>query len=307
MKTIPILFTFDDSLILPAGVCISSLLRSAAAETFYDIFILYSEKYDLENSDLNRLTETYGNCRLNFRKVGAEFVGAYEIRGIPETAYYRLISPEIITEYDKIIYSDVDVIFRSDLAKYYELDLGTNCFAAVDNCSALRPDVQLEVRDRLGLDWRNGYYYSGNLVINLRQIREEGLCDKFRELGHNDYNQQDMDIMNIACNGRFLPLGPAFCLTNYLYDLAVKRRADMDAIYGHDAVEEALRSGIIHYNGAKPWNGWCHHADIWWECYRCSPFFDEAFYNDFYNQKSTELERLPLIKRLKLLARYFIR
>ena len=307
MKTIPILFTFDDSLILPAGVCISSLLQNAAVETFYDIFILYSEKYDLENSDLNSLAETFHNCRLNFRKVGAEFVGAYEIRGIPETAYYRLISPEIITGYDKILYSDVDVIFRSDLSKYYELDLGTNCFAAVDNCSALRPDVQIEVRNRLGLDWHNGYYYSGNLVINLKQIREENLCDKFRELGHNDYNQQDMDIMNIACNGRFLPLGPAFCLTNYLYDLAVSRREEMDAIYGHDAVEEALKSGIVHYNGAKPWNGWCHHADIWWEYYRKSPFFDETFYNDFYNKKSTELDRLPFIKRLKLLARYFIK
>ena len=42
MRTIPILFTFDDKLVLAAGVCITSLLENAAPDTFYDIFILHS-------------------------------------------------------------------------------------------------------------------------------------------------------------------------------------------------------------------------------------------------------------------------
>ena len=41
MKTVPILFTFDQSLLMPAGVCLTSLLESADADTFYDIFILH--------------------------------------------------------------------------------------------------------------------------------------------------------------------------------------------------------------------------------------------------------------------------
>lgn len=306
MRTIPILFTFDDRIILPACVCISSLLQSADPDTFYDIFIIHSDKYDLSKTDVARIPTYFNNCRLTFRPVSGEFVGAYEIRGIPETCYYRMLSPELIPEYDKILYSDVDVIFRDDLSKYYEVELGTNCFGGVDNCSSLRPGVQRYAKDVLGIDPANGFFCSGNLLINLKQIREEGLCDRFRELAKNNYRQQDMDIINIACNGRFYRFPPAFCLAINIYRMIVLKRKEMLTLFSADELDYALEKGIVHYNGAKPWNGWSHHFDIWWEAYRKSPFFDERFYMNFFDMKEDELDRLPFIKRLKILIRYFI-
>ena len=306
MRTIPILFTFDDKLVLPACVCLSSLLRSAGPDTFYDIFIIHSDRYDLSGTDVARIPEYYPNCKITFRPISGEFVGGYEIRGIPETCYYRMLSPELIPEYDKILYSDVDVIFRDDLTKYYDTDLGTNCFGGVDNCSALRPSVQRYAREVLGIDPSHGFYCSGNLLINLKLIREEGLCAKFRELGKNSYRQQDMDIINIACNGRFYSFPPAFCLAVSIYRMIVQRRDDMLSLYSPSDLDYALEKGIVHYNGAKPWNTWCHHFDIWWQAYRESPFFDEKYYQAFYDSKEDELDRLSLAKRLKVLARYFV-
>ena len=305
MRKIPILFTFDQSLEMPAGVCMTSLLEHADKDTFYDIYILHSPDCDFSQSRLNQLPGIYGNCKLTSRKVVGEFIGGYEIRGIPETAYYRLIAPDLIPEYDRILYSDVDVIFREDLWYYYEKDLGNNYFAGVDNCSSLRPDVQRYLADSLHLDYRKGYYYSGNLVINSALIRRDGKMDEFRKLGKNNYNQQDMDIMNIACNGRFLPLGPSYCMTNFLYELIVTRRAEMEAIYGAEELAHALRSGIVHYNGTKPWKDACLNMDIWWEHYRRSVFFDEKFCLDFWNNQTYKLEKLSFTKRAKLLGRYF--
>lgn len=305
MRKIPILFTFDQSLEMPAGVCMTSLLEHADKDTFYDIYILHSPDCDFSQSRLNQLPGIYGNCKLTFRIVVGEFIGGYEIRGIPETAYYRLIAPDLIPEYDRILYSDVDVIFREDLWYYYEKDLGNNYFAGVDNCSSLRPDVQRYLADSLHLDYRKGYYYSGNLVINSALIRRDGKMDEFRKLGKNHYNQQDMDIMNIACNGRFLPLGPSYCMTNFLYELIVTRRAEMGAIYGAEELAHALRSGIVHYNGTKPWKDACLNMDIWWEHYRRSVFFDEKFCLDFWNNQTYKLEKLSFTKRAKLLGRYF--
>lgn len=304
MKIIPILFTFDETLIMPAGVCLTSLLENALPETFYDIFILHGPESDFSKSKLQELPNYYQRCRITFRVVKGEFVGAYEIRGIPETAYYRLLSPELIPEYDKLLYSDVDVIIREDLSKYYELDLGNNYFAAVDNCSRLRPSVRDYLSDSLKLDWRNGYYYSGNLVINSALIRKENLTVIFREMGKNSYKMQDMDIINIVCNKRFLPLGPVFCMTVQLYSLIVNRRSEMDAIYGAKALDDALNHGIVHYNGAKPWREDCPNADIWWRYYRDSIFFDEKFAHDFWTGRRDLLLRMPLVKRLKQLFRY---
>lgn len=306
MKTVPILFTFDEKLIMPACVCMTSLLTNAHPDTFYDIFIIHSDRINLADSAISYLYKHFSNCSMSFIPVKGEFIGAYEVRGIPETAYYRLLSPELITRYDKILYSDVDVIFRDDLSSYYDLDLGTNHFAAVDNCSRLRPDVQDYIKNDLGLDWHDGYFYSGNLVINLEQIRKDGTTATFRNLGRKKFNQQDMDIMNIASNKRILRLSPAFCLTNYLYDLIVTRRKDMEEEFPKIELDYALQRGIIHYNGDKPWRTWCHHYDIWWEYYRKSPVYDEEFYHTFYSDRMNELDRLSLIKRIKILCRFFI-
>ena len=193
MNTVPILFTFDQSLEMPAGVAITSLLENAAPETFYDIFILHNPGCDFIGSPLNRLPEIYRNCRMTFRKVEGEFVGSYEIRGIPETAYYRLISPEIIPEYEKILYSDVDVVFREDLSTFYNIDLKDNYFAGVDNCSRLRPDVRDYIKGSLGLDWQNGYFYSGNLVINSALLLKDGKRGQlfYRETIEQDDEQRD--------------------------------------------------------------------------------------------------------------------
>ena len=304
MRTIPILFTFDESLLMPAGVCITSLLENAAPDTFYDIFVLHHEKCNLAETKLKDIPERYGNARITFRPVRNEFVGAYETRGIPETAYYRLISPELIPEYDKIIYSDVDVIFRDDLSHYYDIDLGDNYMAGVDNCSVFRPWTQNRVKKDLGIDYRNGYIYSGNLIINSKQILKDGITRQFRELAKKNYEQQDMDIINIACNKRITFLDPSFCLTHYLYNFIVNHREKMRQLFPDEVLDNALKKGIVHYNGDKPWVKDCINADIWWDYYRRSIFFDEKFCYDFWFDKWRLLERLPFIKRVKLLLRY---
>ena len=304
MNTVPILFTFDSSLELAAGVCISSLLESASPSTFYDIFVLHGPDSDFSGSRLNELPQRYGSCRLTFRKVEGEFVGGYQVRGIPETAYYRLLSPELIPEYDKLLYSDVDVIIREDLGKFYGMDLGRNYFAAVDTCSALRPEFRKYITEKAGLDWHKGYYYSGNLIIKSALLLADGKLKEFRELGKNDYLYQDMDIINRSCNGRFLPLGPSYCMTVQLYDLIVDRRSEMEELYGKEEIERALSCGIVHYNGAKPWKEACPNMDIWWNCYRRSIFFDEKFTRDFWVGQRDSLENQSLMKRIKQLLRY---
>ena len=289
---------------MPAGVCITSLLENAAPETFYDIFILHSPQCDFSGSLLSRLPEKYSNCRISFKKVEGEFVGGYAVRGIPEITYYKLISPDIIREYGKFLYSDVDVIFREDMTKYYDEDLGDSYFGAVSTCPELRPGYREYLRKEYGYNWQDGYFYAGNLVINASLLRKDGKLDIFRSLGKNEYHQQDMTILNLACKGRIKPLSPAYCITTALYELMVSSREKMDAVYGKEEIDHALGSGIVHYNGAKPWDGPCLNADIWWDYYRRSVYFDEKFCHDFWKAQSERLLRLSFMKRIKLLLRY---
>ena len=77
-----------------------------------------------------------------------------------------------------------------------------------------------------------------------------------------------------------------------------------EEIYGKEEIDRALSCGIVHYNGAKPWKEACPNMDIWWDCYRRSIFFDERFCRDFWVGQRDSLEKLSLLKRLKLLLRY---
>lgn len=51
MNIVPIVFAFDNNLILPACVCISSLMMNANEDTFYDIFILHSAHIKLKKKN----------------------------------------------------------------------------------------------------------------------------------------------------------------------------------------------------------------------------------------------------------------
>ena len=102
MNIIPIAFAFDNNLSFPACVCLSSLMKHAKHDTFYDIFILHSEKEALRTEELDKLPTFYPNCRITYRTVDNTFDQAFEIRGITTAAYYRLLIPELIPEYDKI-------------------------------------------------------------------------------------------------------------------------------------------------------------------------------------------------------------
>ena len=306
MNIVPIVFAFDNNLILPAEICICSLLAHAKPTTFYDIFILHSSQTELSTFDTKRIRARYPRCKFTFIMVGDSFSGSYEIRDITNVTYYRLLIPNLIPEHDKIVYSDVDVIFRDDLSEVFNSTLFDNEYiAGVRALSQYIPGYADYYRYKLNIPPEE-IIYAGNVIINSKKMREDGLVDVFCEMATKRYCFQDMDIMNIVCQGKIKYLKPSFCVTTYFMDFAVNGIDKILQYWSSEDIDEALCSGIVHYNGQKPWKGWCVNFDIWWEYYRKSPFFDEKFYFDFFYNKLNEYDQLPLWKRVKILLRYFV-
>lgn len=306
MNTIPIAFAFDNNLILPACVCISSLLMNARVDTFYDIFILHSAKEYLKKDKLNMLPHYYSNCRIQYREVDDTFDHAFEIRGITTPAYYRLLIPELIPEYDKVIYSDVDIIFRMDLAELYQMDLGEYLLAATKDLGInLSEDGRAYIASIPGLV-QGQYLQSGFIVINNALMREKRMVEQFKVLARDKYRYQDQDILNISCQGKVFYLFSYYNMTDYSYFYFVHEPKIVDGICSGCDIEYGLNYGNIHFNGHKPWRKYSVNFDIWWEYYRKSPFFDEKFYFDFFYSKLNELDQLSLWKRIKILIRYFV-
>ena len=307
MNRIPIAFAFDNNLVIPACVCISSLLMNANMNTFYEIFILHSENESIDKDKLNIISEYYKEkCIIRYIKVGNVFDNSYEIRGITTAAYYRLLIPELIPEFDKIIYADVDIIFRQDMASVYNINLETEYIAATYDWGMIfSVDGQEYVKSVQGLS-QGEYIQSGFLLINSKQIRKDGLVCKFIEEAKNNYKFQDQDILNIVCGKRKKNLPIQYNMTDYAFFYMMKECDKLVPYTESNDIEKAKNIGTLHFNGHKPWKKYCVNFDIWWEYYRKSPIFDENYYFDFFHSKLNELDQLSLWKRIKILMRYFI-
>lgn len=306
MNIIPIVFAFDRNWSNPACVCLFSLMENAHKTTFYDIFILHSKSEPINKVKLDIIPQHFNNCRIQYIEVDNIFDHSFEIRGITTSTYYRLLIPLLIRQYDKIIYSDVDVIFRNDLWSIYNsTDLSDAYIAGVNTLSHCIPDLKQYYEKQIRID-PSKIIYAGNIILNSKAMREDGIIDVFIRKARESFRFQDMDIINIVCSGKIKYLPPSFCVTTYFYQLAIENREILARYWSDNEIKNALKNGTVHYNGQKPWKGYCLNFDIWWEYYRKSPFFDEKFYFDFFYRKLDEFDTLPLWKRIKILLRYFV-
>ena len=261
----------------------------------------------MTQTDLVKLPEYYDNCKLTFRPVGNEFDNAFEIRGITTPAYYRLLIPEIIPEYDKIIYSDVDVIFRRDLSDLYSIDLtGVYMAATYDVGMNLGKDGVAHINSTKGLVLGK-YIQSGFIMLNSSKLKNDGLVIRFKEEAKKQYKFQDQDILNVVCGKNLKVLPAEYNMTDYtFYYLNSGDELIKSGYVKEEEISEAKQYGTLHFNGHKPWKSYSINFDIWWEYYRKSPFFDEKFYFDFFYRKINDYDLLPLWKRVKILLRYFV-
>ena len=205
--TIPVVFSTDHGYIMPTGVAILSMLE-CSKDVFCDIIILTSaDVTEDDKHSLQEIVEPY-NAKISFSRMGNEFVGAFEIRGITEACYYRLLIPWLVPQYDKIVYCDGDIAFVQSISKLYSQELGNN-YVAGKKPYLYNKKSFANYAPKLGL-LPSEYINSGILVINAKLMRQHQLNKCFMEEAQKEYTFQDQDIINVVCKGRIATLPPEF-------------------------------------------------------------------------------------------------
>lgn len=279
MRRVPVVFSIDRNVVTPFVVCVTSLLKHAGPDTFYELFVLHdAEALDEQvRCEVRRVELLSENCSLAFVDVGDAFAAAFESQDIPVATYYRLLIPDIFPTYERMIYADVDMIFRSDLADLYEQTCcGEQLVAGVREWNDFQED-RASRRNRaylssIGCEMAT-CVNSGFLVMNLGAMRREGIVARFLEHVGRPYQFREQDILNIVCRGRIelLPMRWNYTYTHYMW--AHTGTSSYREAHWHE-IDEAEWRGTIHYTGPKPWKGFCPRYDCWWACYRESAAFD---------------------------------
>lgn len=259
MNKIPVVFTFDNRIILGASVAIKSLIDSAGANTIYDIHILHDGIPDRIKSDFQKLTENKHS--ITFHHISKKVFEGVKTnkKSWTEIVYYRMIIPEILGGYDKVIYSDVDVFFKEDLTELYNTDIENYEWGGV-RAEVNSPD---SVGHKYFEENKNEYiFWSGLMLINCKKMREEKTFQKLLDTALEFKDRlrfYDLDVLNITCD-RILALPLKYCVLEGLYEAEDFRKENdyefLRKVYTDEEIQAAIsHPAIIHYAGrlGKPW------------------------------------------------------
>ena len=275
-ETIPVFFSVDEKYLPYLAVALNSLIDNASKEYNYRLIVLH-EGVTAESQNKIKLLEKDG-FKIDFIPMVEKlspFTDHNTLRCdyFTLTIYFRLFIPAIFPEYDKGIYLDSDIVVPGDISLLYKQELNDNLIGACMDYSIQEvPPLTNYVEKAIGVP-HDKYINSGILLMNLKELRESQLDEKFLYLlntYHFDSIAPDQDYLNAMCHGRIY----------YLSE-------EWDTMPNEN--KEPLQSPkLIHYNlFSKPW---CYdniqYEDVFWHYAKTSVFWNEIV--DFKNSYSDE-------------------
>lgn len=270
MNKLPIVFVCDKNFIMPTSVAVTSLCENKKKDTFLDIYILGGD-LDEEFEKTFEYFRKYDNCSITCLKRPLDrFSDIVQISTISPACLLKFEVSEVLSQYDKILYIDSDMIVREDLWDFYNTtDISDVYFAAV-----LHSECILDKTERI-----NG----GFLLFNAKKMREENMYDTLLAYRKALGNRKSMDqqTFNEVCKGHIKFLSSRYNCMPYRYQQEqIPQFYTMDefnSFFGtnyrnwKEAVKDAA---VIHYiTGEKPWlYKDIKFGDEWMKYYYKSPY-----------------------------------
>lgn len=274
------------------SVMLMSVIKYADSKTNYDIVVMHTDV----GMGYQKMTQKLADGRKN---ISIRFLDVSErVRGIklpvhyhlsPET-YFRYFMLDLMPEYTKALWLDVDLIVLRDIGELYHMELNRHCISAVrdlDMIGSYRTDPHVKKYTDKMLKLKNPYDYfqAGVMLLNLKKIREKYTSEDFiRITTQYRWRMMDQDVLNKMLQEEYLALDQKW---NVIMDWQENGRKRSD-ILKHapyrlwEEYEQARKSpAVIHYAGGwKPWKvPDCDFASYFWRFARKSPFYEIILYD----------------------------
>lgn len=260
-RGVPVVVAFTPNYFIPVATCLYSLFVSSGQADCYHIICLLSEelpegmKSKIQQIGKGRSTYSFINLegKMNDIYVDSKFTVA---------TLYRLLIPDLLLDYDKILYLDCDVIVRNNLAELYrQTNLGNHYLAGVFEAPM---DFQMPHIRAIGCTPAT-YINAGFLIMNLALLRADNMVGKFMETIRRELDFFDQDTLNICCHGRIMGLPPRYNSIRTFF--LPQYKSSFLQQYTVQDWEDVQLHGTVHYTGAKPWNHFTVEFRLWWQYY----------------------------------------
>ena len=206
-------------------------------------FNVLQDDFTIEMKEsFNKKFKKYSNLEINYLDISSSLFSEFPTLGhLVIATYYRILTPEILTKFNKVLYLDVDLIIDGDILKLWNTNIEDYTVAAV------REESVEANENRLGIPKNQKYFNAGVLLMNLKKIREEKFFErimKYLKQNQETILYSDQDVLNAVFYNSWLELEEKWNYHNYF---VIKRNSKLELINLDKPI-------IIHYTGPiKPW------------------------------------------------------
>lgn len=252
---IPVVFATDDNYVLPLAVAIQSLKKNKKKNIFLKIHIFYN-KLSIDSKKL-LLNLKSDDCDLIFLDISSSFKGneffmskTELTKHISIATYFRLFAPIVLSQYEKIIYLDCDIVVKCCLSEIFVLDLQGNLIGGVIH------DGSEETK----------YINAGVLIFNVKNYIKENVYEKcLNYIQTENPTFMDQDAINYVCKGRILFYKNVY---NFVSTIIYSKKSILT-----NKVFKEKDIKILHYlSHKKPWtHKYAPFGKIWWNYAKQTP------------------------------------
>lgn len=254
----------NDYFIPYCATFLKSVAEHSDSQKNYDIILLSQDVSEVNVKKLKTLLSPWENISL--RVIDPSVLidqYTFHIRGhFSKETYYRLVLPELLPNYDKVLYLDSDMIALDDVAKIYDENIDGYLLAACHDAdtaglyNGYEKDKKEYTDKILKLKEPYQYFQAGVLLLNLKEFRKRYTTKEILDFAvSEDWQLLDQDILNKLCEDSVKYIDMSW---NVMVDFGGVRINQIIALaprWLNEMYHEARKNPrIIHYAGPqKPW------------------------------------------------------
>jgi lipopolysaccharide biosynthesis glycosyltransferase/glycosyltransferase involved in cell wall biosynthesis len=297
-KVIPVVMATNDNYAPYLFATVNSISRTLNEGYRCRIFVFHSS-LSRKYVDLLENSLEYDNVDVFCIDVSAiaEAQETYSRAHYSIEMYYRILIPELLDMYEKILYLDCDLIVTRSVSELYEIDLGDNYIAGVRNfCNQ---SMFNWIKNSLKLDPAN-YVNTGVLLFNNVEFQKSEAKKKcFELLKSRDFLAcPDQDMLNYACQNKIKIIDSGW---NLQWHHVFKKYKSSDTLdFSRDDLTNAeTKRFIIHYtSGIKAWSHPLYeYADAFWKNARETLVYSEVIQANLKKKMSQIMDRISELRK----------
>ena len=208
--------------------------------------------------------------------------------------------PDYLPQVKKVLYMDGDILVLKDLSDLFSTNIEGKYAAVISD----GPKDFVAGGKKHAFYGEKTYFNSGVMLLNLEQMRADGITERLIDYRLNEYNYfMDQDAFNQVLKNNVVHLGVEYDFLLHLISYQNKQFSldqliDYYGLKQYSSIDELFGEiRILHYTFGKPWKYYdVPFNEKWIEVYNGTVYNDQkllrrSMLTEIYNTKSHRIGR----------------